>query len=215
MEGKSVLCPCRLICYIAHCRFFVGVGSGIGLCVVPIFLAEIAPPQISNNVGVLTQLSIVIGIMVTQALGLRLATPTEWRAVFFFSFALCTAQFLLSVFIVESPIWLSNRGRRDEKETVSAKLWGTCKGFIMSCLLLLMLSLSSAKQAARLRPPPAGPRGGALRSSAARGRDSTSVTRFQVTAATPVNHMFSDGLAAIVRSVNNLLCTSHSRSCHS
>lgn len=145
-----------VLLYLSHCRFFVGVGSGIGLCVVPIFLAEIAPPQISSNVGVLTQLSIVIGIMVTQVLGLRFATPTEWRGVFFFSFALCAAQFLLGVFIVESPIWLSNSGRQDEKETVSARLWGTREHFPMPCLPLLMPSLRSAKQVARLGPPTAG-----------------------------------------------------------
>ena len=151
-----VPCYCALIRYIVHCRFFVGVGSGVGLCVVPIFLAEIAPPKISGNVGVLTQLSTVIGIMVTQALGLRFATPTEWRTVFFFSFALCTIQFIFGAFIVESPIWLSNRGRQDEKETVSARLWGTREHFRISCLPWLILSPSSATQATRLRPPTAG-----------------------------------------------------------
>lgn len=62
--------------------------------------------------------------MITQAMGLRLATPTEWRAVLFFSFGLSAAQFLLSIFVVESPAWLGNRGRVDEKKAVSKRLWG-------------------------------------------------------------------------------------------
>lgn len=32
-------------------RFLIGFGSGIGLCVGPIFLAEIAPTKISGNIG--------------------------------------------------------------------------------------------------------------------------------------------------------------------
>ncbi|GLB35157.1 putative major facilitator superfamily, sugar transporter (TC 2.A.1.1) family protein [Lyophyllum shimeji] len=106
-------------------RFLVGVGSGIGLCVGPIFLSEIAPPSISGNVGVLTQLGIVLGIMITQALGLRLATPTQWRMVLFFSFALSAVQLLASMFVVESPVWLGNWGRLDQKKAVTSKLWIT------------------------------------------------------------------------------------------
>lgn len=32
-------------------RFFIGVASGLGLCVGPIYLAEIAPSKISGSVG--------------------------------------------------------------------------------------------------------------------------------------------------------------------
>ncbi|KAG6833484.1 hypothetical protein H0H87_006056 [Tephrocybe sp. NHM501043] len=104
-------------------RFVIGLGSGVGICVGPIYLAEIAPSSISGNVGVLTQLGIVLGIMITQAMGLRLATPTEWRTVLFFSFALSAAQLLVSSFVSESPIWLENHGRLDERRNIYNKLW--------------------------------------------------------------------------------------------
>lgn len=106
-------------------RFLVGIGSGIGLCVGPIFLAEIAPSTISGNVGVLTQLGIVLGIMITQALGLRLATPSEWRYVLYISFALSAVQLFTSPFVVESPTWLGNRGQLEEKKVAASKLWGS------------------------------------------------------------------------------------------
>jgi len=106
-------------------RFFVGVGSGFGLCVGPVYLAEIAPSKISGSVGVLTQLGIVLGIMITQAMGLRLASPTEWRIVLFFSFVLSAAQVLSSIFVVESPVWLGGHGRSDEKKAVAQRLWGS------------------------------------------------------------------------------------------
>ncbi|PFH49091.1 hypothetical protein AMATHDRAFT_81473 [Amanita thiersii Skay4041] len=106
-------------------RFLIGIGSGIGICVGPIYLAEIAPSTISGNVGVLTQLAIVFGIMTTQSIGLRLATPTEWRVVFFVSCALCLAQLVTSPFVTESPAWLAARKRLDQHQIAQKKLWGS------------------------------------------------------------------------------------------
>ncbi|KAG6854975.1 hypothetical protein C0991_009798 [Blastosporella zonata] len=104
-------------------RFVIGLGSGVGICVGPIYLAEIAPSSIRGNVAVLTQLGIVLGIMITQAMGLRLATPTEWRYVLYFSSALSAVQLLLNSFVSESPVWLGNHGRLSEKKDVYTKLW--------------------------------------------------------------------------------------------
>jgi CCR4-NOT transcription complex subunit 1 len=104
-------------------RLFIGIGSGVGLCVGPIYLSEIAPPRIGGNVGVLTQLAIVLGIMITQAVGLRLATPAQWRIVLFLSFILSAAQLLLSPVVAESPAWLEGAGRPEESAMIRKKLW--------------------------------------------------------------------------------------------
>jgi MFS family permease len=37
-------------------RFLIGVGSGVGICVGPIYIAEIAPSEISGTVGMLFML---------------------------------------------------------------------------------------------------------------------------------------------------------------
>ena len=73
--------------------------------------------------GVLTQFAIVIGIMITQAMGLRLANPEQWRIVLVFSAALSAFQLLLSPLIVESPVWLHRRGLLQKKAAASRKLW--------------------------------------------------------------------------------------------
>ncbi|KDQ60586.1 hypothetical protein JAAARDRAFT_31553 [Jaapia argillacea MUCL 33604] len=105
-------------------RILVGVGAGFGLCVGPIFIAEIAPTKIKGNVGVLTQLAIVIGILVTQSVGFRLATPTQWRLVLIFSLVLSLVQFFLSPLIVESPAWLHRKGTPQDTKTAARRLWG-------------------------------------------------------------------------------------------
>jgi len=102
----------------------IGIGSGLGLCVGPIYLAEIAPSSISGTIGVLTQLAIVLGIMLTQVAGITLATPTTWRFVFFISFIISALQFLLGSVIVESPTWLFNRSRLEDHKNAVRRLWG-------------------------------------------------------------------------------------------
>lgn len=78
--------------------------------------------------GVLTQFAIVIGIMITQAMGLRLATPHEWRLVLLFSAALSAFQLLLSVSMVESPSWLHRHGLLQQKAAAVRKLWAHVDG---------------------------------------------------------------------------------------
>ncbi|KAH9946362.1 general substrate transporter [Epithele typhae] len=104
-------------------RLFTGISAGIGICVGPIYIAEIAPGSIKGAVGVLTQFAIVIGIMVTQSMGLQLATPLTWRLVLFFSAAFAIAQLLAGMFIVESPVWLARHGFVREKEMSCRRLW--------------------------------------------------------------------------------------------
>jgi len=112
---------CRLQCFLWPSG---GVGAGIGICVGPVFLGEISPAKIKGNVGVLTQLAIVFGILFTQSIGFRLATPTQWRMVFFLSCALSTGNLLASPIMIESPVWLSRSGRAPEVKSVSRRLWG-------------------------------------------------------------------------------------------
>ncbi|KAH9925279.1 general substrate transporter [Fomitopsis serialis] len=104
-------------------RTLTGVGAGIGLCVGPIYLSELAPPKKRGAVGVLTQFAIVVGIMITQIMGLQLATPTRWRTVLFFSAALAAVQFVVSGGMIESPTWLDRNGLLVEKDKAAKRIW--------------------------------------------------------------------------------------------
>ncbi|KAI0306708.1 general substrate transporter, partial [Multifurca ochricompacta] len=104
-------------------RFLTGCGAGIGLCTGPIFLAEIAPPKIRGSVGVLTQLAIVTGIMITQLLGLRMATSTLWRFVLLFSSSISIVQLCLSRLIIETPVWLKQQGKIEDFRDAQSHLF--------------------------------------------------------------------------------------------
>jgi len=60
--------------------------------------------------------------MITQMLGLRMATPTLWRFVLLFSSAASVVQLCLSRFIVETPVWLKQHGKPDESRLVQRYL---------------------------------------------------------------------------------------------
>ncbi|EIW85349.1 general substrate transporter [Coniophora puteana RWD-64-598 SS2] len=116
---------------LAFGRFFVGLGAGLGLCIGPIYLAEIAPSKIKGNLGkrnyanarVLTQLAIVVGIMVTQSVGVAWATPRQWRLVLLLSSAISLTQLVTSPFIIESPVYLLQTGKLDRQKVAMNKIW--------------------------------------------------------------------------------------------
>jgi len=134
MAGSSTVFPMGLG------RLFVGLGAGLGLCVGPIYLSELAPEKIKGSVGefhdypqqtrahklqgVLLQLATVLGIFFTQLLGLNLATPSHWRYVIIFSLGLGCLQFILAPFATDTPVWLKRKGRKEESDQASARVWG-------------------------------------------------------------------------------------------
>ncbi|KAG2157578.1 general substrate transporter [Suillus bovinus] len=105
-------------------RFLVGLAAGLGICLCPIYLSEIAPVKIKGNLGVLTQLAIVIGIMATQGMGFGLATPRQWRLVLLISSGISIFQYFSSPFIVESPSYLNRKGLVDQEKLAIQRLWG-------------------------------------------------------------------------------------------
>jgi len=83
------------------------------------------PFNLNFVLGVLTQLGIVLGIMITQVAGFWFATPSQWRLVLFLSSLIGVFQFFIGYFVVETPTYLRIKGRRDEMQSVSRRLWNT------------------------------------------------------------------------------------------
>jgi SP family facilitated glucose transporter-like MFS transporter 3 len=91
--------------------------------VVPITLAEMAPPDIRGSVGVYNQVGTVFGILSTQALGMNYNAPREWRTVLTASSLLSLVALLIGWVMDESPVYLKNHGRAEEAQRVAAKIW--------------------------------------------------------------------------------------------
>jgi len=123
--GAGLMSVSGSIPFLAFGRFLIGIASGIGICVGPIFISEISPARIRGSIGVLTQMGIVLGIMTTQLVGLQLARQTLWRYVLLISSVLGAIQFLASPLVVESPVWLSDKGKSEEGADAVSRIWAS------------------------------------------------------------------------------------------
>ncbi|KAF9433920.1 hypothetical protein BGZ76_008806 [Entomortierella beljakovae] len=87
-------------------RLFIGIGCGAVTVIVPMYLAEISPPELRGSLGVMNQLGIVVGILFAQVLGLYLSTPSGWRIILLSGAGLSLLQLVLLLYCVESPRYL-------------------------------------------------------------------------------------------------------------
>jgi sugar porter (SP) family MFS transporter len=114
IEAVSVSIP-----LMATGRLLSGIGAGASLVIVPLYIAEAAPPRERGMFGVMTQISINIGIVITQTLGYMLNKPGQWRIILAVGGAIGLAQGIGLFFIPESPAWTaSNKNPRTALHTL-------------------------------------------------------------------------------------------------
>lgn len=105
-------------------RFAAGIGVGMASMLCPMYIAEISPAQVRGRNVAINQLTVVIGIMVTNVVNYFLADKgiDAWRWMFGLG-VVPSAVFLLGVlWLPESPRWLMKAGKTDKAEDVLSKL---------------------------------------------------------------------------------------------
>ncbi len=111
-------------------RIVGGVGVGIASMVVPMYIAEIAPPKRRGALVGNYQLAIVIGIVVVYFVNYFIALQgnahwnlnTGWRWMFG-SEIIPSVLFLIFIFLIpESPRWLVQKGKSTDAIAVLEKL---------------------------------------------------------------------------------------------
>ena len=111
-------------------RILGGVGVGIASLLAPLYITEIAPPQIRGRLVSINQLGIVTGILIIYFVNAWIAglfdeawnVENGWRWMFA-SGILPSIVFLVFLFFVpESPRWLVKQGRSDEAQRILARI---------------------------------------------------------------------------------------------
>ncbi|KAF9168630.1 hypothetical protein DFQ27_004879 [Actinomortierella ambigua] len=95
-------------------RIVVGFGCGLGGVVAPTYLGEISTIKGRGLMGTMFQLLVVIGILISNLIGLGLSTPPLWRIMFAISAIPSLIQTLLLPSLPESPRYLLTRGRNED-----------------------------------------------------------------------------------------------------
>lgn len=91
-------------------RFFSGIGAGGSTVIVPLYISEIAPPDARGFFGVMTQVSINVGILATQVLGLFLSYGGVWRWILGAGALIGVSQVVGLLAVPESPAWTAAHG---------------------------------------------------------------------------------------------------------
>ena len=107
-------------------RFTAGIGVGMASMLSPMYIAEIAPANWRGRLVAINQLTIVLGILITNLVNywLRNNGDDSWRLMFGLG-AVPSILFLLGIFILpESPRWLVQNNKADAANKVLNKIGG-------------------------------------------------------------------------------------------
>jgi SP family xylose:H+ symportor-like MFS transporter len=105
-------------------RFCAGIGVGMASILSPLYIAEISPAEMRGRNVAINQLTIVIGVLVTNVVNYSLADKGDqaWRWMFGLG-AVPSALFLLGVvFLPESPRWLVKAGKESKAAEILNKI---------------------------------------------------------------------------------------------
>lgn len=122
-------------------RLLGGVGIGIAAGLSPMYIAEVAPPEVRGKLVSLNQLTIVLGILAAQIANMLIAepvapdtTPAEiadswngqwgWRWMFWGAAFPAAAFLILAIFIPESPRWMVMKNHADKARTTLTRIGG-------------------------------------------------------------------------------------------
>ncbi|BFZ65070.1 hypothetical protein YB2330_006233 [Saitoella coloradoensis] len=114
-------------------RFITGLGVGSLSMAVPMYNAELAPPEVRGSLVALQQLSICFGILVsfwidygTNYIGGTGSTQSEasWRVPLALQLAPALVLGVGMIFMPFSPRWLMNQGREEEALQVLCRVRG-------------------------------------------------------------------------------------------
>jgi SP family xylose:H+ symportor-like MFS transporter len=105
-------------------RFAAGIGVGMASMLSPMYIAEISPASVRGRNVAINQLTIVIGILITNLVNYVLADNGDnaWRWMFGLG-AVPSALFLIGVlWLPESPRWLMQVNQQERARRVLGKI---------------------------------------------------------------------------------------------
>jgi len=125
-------------------RFAAGIGVGMASMLSPLYIAEVSPAAIRGRNVSINQLTIVIGILVTNVVNYALHDngPDAWRWMFGLGAIPSLLFFIGVIWLPESPRWLAGAGRQTEAQKVLQKIGDT--QFVTDTLNNIATSLKGA-----------------------------------------------------------------------
>ncbi|KAI3736479.1 hypothetical protein L6452_16021 [Arctium lappa] len=108
-------------------RLLDGLGIGLAVTLVPVYISETAPPEIRGSLNTLPQFTGSGGMFLSYCMvfGMSLMESPNWRLMLGVLSIPSLAYFVLTIFFLpESPRWLVSKGRMQEAKQVLQRLRG-------------------------------------------------------------------------------------------
>lgn len=105
-------------------RIVIGFACGLGGVVAPTYLGEISTIKGRGTMGTMYQLLIVVGILISNLLGLALSSGHKWRILLAINGVPALIQMFLLPSLVESPRYLVSKNRLEEARSSLQRLRG-------------------------------------------------------------------------------------------
>lgn len=108
-------------------RFAAGIGVGMASMLSPMYISEVAPAHLRGRMVALNQLTIVIGILITNLVNYSFASHGDdaWRWMFGLGVIPSALFFLGSLGLPESPRWLIKVGKKEAALNILNRFGGT------------------------------------------------------------------------------------------
>lgn len=132
------------LAYFITMRFAAGIGVGMASMLCPMYIAEISPAKVRGRNVAINQLTVVLGILITNLCNYFLADAgnNAWRWMFGLGTVPALVFMLGVLFLPESPRWLMKVGRHEDAEKVLYKIGS--EEFVTSTQEAIQKSLKGA-----------------------------------------------------------------------
>lgn len=107
-------------------RCMAGIGVGMASMLSPMYIAEISPAHLRGRMVAINQLTVVIGILVTNIINytLRNSGDDAWRWMFGLGVIPSGLFFIGALWLPESPRWLLKEAKQQRAEVILTKIGG-------------------------------------------------------------------------------------------
>ena len=122
-------------------RFCAGIGVGMASMLSPMYIAEVSPAHLRGRMVAINQLTIVLGILITNLVNytLRNEGVDAWRWMFGLGVVPAGLFLIGGALLPESPRWLMKAGQQEKASKVLHKIGGD--GFVNQSIEAIQKSL--------------------------------------------------------------------------
>jgi MFS family permease len=140
--GLEVVAPSYAV--LLGARALIGVAVGAASSTVPLYLSELAPPEVRGRLVTMNQLMVTSGILAGYCVDLAFARSGDWRAMFAVGLVPAVVLLVGMLRAPESPLWQKAR-QEARAQHGEAAAWRLLRGSARPALVV-GTALAAAQQ---------------------------------------------------------------------